>query len=199
MPNAYIGTALSDWISNFQFRRDRRRYRRASRSCAPGVVVAPHVARYMACSLVQKSRLSVVVMRVYYFASEKYGLDDLRRRRLKISRFDELNDPIRALAGGPSNEGASRRPGGVHQRDLGGRGQCRSTNAQCSRRERERKARSGVFWISPRNGRLRDKRSESEFLIRAASESEPPPSFSIRHSAFSIDRYHSSRTRPFSR
>lgn len=37
-------------------------------------------------------------MRVYHFVSRQYGLDDLRRRRLKIATIDDLNDPFELLA-----------------------------------------------------------------------------------------------------
>lgn len=37
-------------------------------------------------------------MRVFYFTSEKYALEDIQRQRLKISRFNELNDPFELLA-----------------------------------------------------------------------------------------------------
>lgn len=33
-------------------------------------------------------------IRAYHFVAEQYALDDLRRQRLKIARFDELNDPF---------------------------------------------------------------------------------------------------------
>jgi len=33
-------------------------------------------------------------MRVYHFVNEEYGLDDLRNRRLKVARLNELNDPF---------------------------------------------------------------------------------------------------------
>lgn len=33
-------------------------------------------------------------MRVYHFVNEEYGLEDLRRRRLKIATLNELNDPF---------------------------------------------------------------------------------------------------------
>lgn len=36
-------------------------------------------------------------VRVYHFINEKYGLDDLRNRRLKISRLMDLNDPFEFL------------------------------------------------------------------------------------------------------
>jgi hypothetical protein len=37
------------------------------------------------------------LMRVYHFINEEYGLDDLRRRRLKIATILELNDPFETL------------------------------------------------------------------------------------------------------
>lgn len=39
-------------------------------------------------------------MRVYHFVSGKFGLDDLRERRLKIATISDLNDPfeLRAMA-----------------------------------------------------------------------------------------------------
>jgi hypothetical protein len=36
--------------------------------------------------------------RVYYFTSEKYAKINLRKGRLKVSRFNELNDPFELLA-----------------------------------------------------------------------------------------------------
>lgn len=36
-------------------------------------------------------------MRVYHFVNRKYGLDDIRKRRLKVARFDDLNDPFELL------------------------------------------------------------------------------------------------------
>lgn len=36
-------------------------------------------------------------MRVYHFLSEQYALDDLRHRRLKASRIEDLNDPFELL------------------------------------------------------------------------------------------------------
>jgi hypothetical protein len=36
-------------------------------------------------------------MRVYHFINERYGLDDLRKRRLKIATVEELNDPFELL------------------------------------------------------------------------------------------------------
>jgi Protein of unknown function (DUF2971) len=37
-------------------------------------------------------------MRVYHFINEEYGLKDLHRRRLKVSRIEDLNDPFELLA-----------------------------------------------------------------------------------------------------
>lgn len=36
-------------------------------------------------------------MRVYHFVSREYGMDDLRRRRLKIATISDLNDPFELL------------------------------------------------------------------------------------------------------
>jgi hypothetical protein len=36
-------------------------------------------------------------MRLYYFTTERYGLEALRDRRLKIARIDQLNDPFEFL------------------------------------------------------------------------------------------------------
>lgn len=38
------------------------------------------------------------IVRAYHFVPACYGLDDLRRRRLKIARLDELNDPFELWA-----------------------------------------------------------------------------------------------------
>jgi len=37
-------------------------------------------------------------MRVYHFLAARWAEDDLTRRRLKVSRFDDLNDPFELLA-----------------------------------------------------------------------------------------------------
>lgn len=37
-------------------------------------------------------------MRVYHFINEKFGLENIKRRRLKIARIDELNDPFEFIA-----------------------------------------------------------------------------------------------------
>ena len=36
-------------------------------------------------------------MRIYHFLNEKYGLKDLRERRLKVARIMKLNDPFEFL------------------------------------------------------------------------------------------------------
>ncbi|HEX9789780.1 MAG TPA: DUF2971 domain-containing protein [Kiloniellales bacterium] len=36
-------------------------------------------------------------MRVYHFLNAKYGLEALKKRRLKVSRIDDLNDPFEML------------------------------------------------------------------------------------------------------
>ena len=36
-------------------------------------------------------------MRVYHFVNEEYGLEDLREKRLKIARINELNDPFELM------------------------------------------------------------------------------------------------------
>lgn len=33
-------------------------------------------------------------MRLYHFLNEQYGLDNIRKRRLKVARINELNDPF---------------------------------------------------------------------------------------------------------
>lgn len=42
-------------------------------------------------------------MRVYHFVNAVYGLDNLRRRRLKIATLNELNDPFELMAINLSN------------------------------------------------------------------------------------------------
>lgn len=37
-------------------------------------------------------------MRAYHFLTEQHALDDLRRRRLKVSRLEDMNDPFELLA-----------------------------------------------------------------------------------------------------
>jgi hypothetical protein len=37
-------------------------------------------------------------MRLYYFTSQKYGMAAIRKRRLKIARINDLNDPFELLA-----------------------------------------------------------------------------------------------------
>ena len=36
-------------------------------------------------------------LRVYHFVGPEYGLDDIRRRRLKIATIADLNDPFELL------------------------------------------------------------------------------------------------------
>jgi Protein of unknown function (DUF2971) len=42
-------------------------------------------------------------MRIYHFLNEKYGKDDIQRKRLKISRLMDLNDPFEFLSADLSN------------------------------------------------------------------------------------------------
>ena len=44
-------------------------------------------------------------MRVYHFVSEEYGLDNLRKQRLRIARIDELNDPFEFVGADLSDDG----------------------------------------------------------------------------------------------
>ena len=37
-------------------------------------------------------------MRAYHFIPSKYGIENIRRKRLKISRLDDLNDPFELLS-----------------------------------------------------------------------------------------------------
>jgi len=43
-------------------------------------------------------------MRIYHFLSQEYALDDLKRQRLKVSRFADLNDPFELLGQDLSNK-----------------------------------------------------------------------------------------------
>lgn len=36
-------------------------------------------------------------MRLYHFVSAKYGIEDIQKRRLKVSRIEDLNDPFELL------------------------------------------------------------------------------------------------------
>ena len=47
-------------------------------------------------------------MRVYYFTSAKYGLDNLKNKRLKISDFSNLNDPFELLGIEMSDKGVRK-------------------------------------------------------------------------------------------
>jgi Protein of unknown function (DUF2971) len=42
-------------------------------------------------------------MQLFYFTSAKYGLENVAKRRIKISRFSQLNDPFELLANGMSD------------------------------------------------------------------------------------------------
>lgn len=42
-------------------------------------------------------------MRLYHFINEKYGLEDLREKHLKVARISDLNDPTEFLAADLSN------------------------------------------------------------------------------------------------
>lgn len=46
---------------------------------------------------------------VYHFLSCRYALDDLRKRRLKIAQFDDVNDPFELLALELSDKGLRHR------------------------------------------------------------------------------------------
>jgi hypothetical protein len=41
-------------------------------------------------------------LRVYHFVNHQYGMDDLRRRRLKVATIADLNDPFELI--GPSTK-----------------------------------------------------------------------------------------------
>jgi Protein of unknown function (DUF2971) len=43
-------------------------------------------------------------VRVYHFINEQHGLDDIRKRRIKIATFQELNDPFELISIDFSNE-----------------------------------------------------------------------------------------------
>ena len=43
-------------------------------------------------------------MKLYHFTNEKYGLEDLREKHLKVARISDLNDPTEFLAADLSNE-----------------------------------------------------------------------------------------------
>ena len=43
--------------------------------------------------------LGGLAMRVYHFISAEYALDDLRKRRLKVSFLEDMNDPFELLGG----------------------------------------------------------------------------------------------------
>jgi len=47
-------------------------------------------------------------MRVYHFTNLEFGLDDLRRKRLKVATISDLNDPFDFLALGSSDRGVRK-------------------------------------------------------------------------------------------
>lgn len=48
-------------------------------------------------------------MRVYHFVGREHGLDDIRRRRLKIATINDLNDPFELLGPASPNRDLRRR------------------------------------------------------------------------------------------
>jgi hypothetical protein len=48
-------------------------------------------------------------MRVYHFVSAKHGLDNLKRRRLKVATIDGLNDPFELLSATDEDSGIRAR------------------------------------------------------------------------------------------
>lgn len=47
-------------------------------------------------------------MRLYHFIDERFGLDDLRKKWLKVARIDELNDPFEFASVNFQNEAVRR-------------------------------------------------------------------------------------------
>ena len=47
-------------------------------------------------------------MRVFHFVNEEYGLEDLRKRRLKVATLNELNDPFEFFGVDLGDEGLRR-------------------------------------------------------------------------------------------
>lgn len=43
-------------------------------------------------------------MRVYHFLNSKWGIEAIKKRRLKVSRIDDLNDPFELLSPELSDE-----------------------------------------------------------------------------------------------
>jgi hypothetical protein len=54
-------------------------------------------------------------IRVYHFVGAEYGLDDIRRRRLKIATIDDLNDPFELLPSSADQTVRARFNIGRHQ------------------------------------------------------------------------------------
>jgi hypothetical protein len=53
---------------------------------------------------VTQRRQTNTFMRVFHFIDEEFGLEDLRRRRLKIATLNELNDPFELFSINLSDE-----------------------------------------------------------------------------------------------
>src|SRR5262245_41638916 len=54
-------------------------------------------------------------MRVYHFVNSTFGLDDLRRRRLKIATLSDLNDPFELI--GPASSDRQLREAFCHVKE----------------------------------------------------------------------------------
>lgn len=52
----------------------------------------------LANGAIKLQTIALICMRVFHFVTAEFGLDDLRRRRLKIATLNELNDPFELLA-----------------------------------------------------------------------------------------------------
>jgi hypothetical protein len=61
-------------------------------------------------------------MRGYHFLNARYGLEDIRKRRLKISRLQDLNDPFELLGIELSDEGLRKQLLAFKQRESEDRG-----------------------------------------------------------------------------
>src|SRR5712691_6601636 len=68
-------------------------------------------------------------MRAYHFVNSKYGIENIQKRRLKISRLQDLNDPFELLSIELSDEGLRTRFLALKQRMAEDRGMlCFSRN-----------------------------------------------------------------------
>lgn len=61
-------------------------------------------------------------MRAYHFLNSKYGLEDIRNRRMKISHLQDLNDPFELLSIELSDERLRKRLGEFKERMSSDRG-----------------------------------------------------------------------------